>query len=264
MHLERLLRDAEIGKSGLLKKIAQVIGVAEGHRPRRVRRLRRRLADPRDSDVERDFPVHIVGDRRPHRHRQPPAGPQRAAEIGKGGDRVGEEHDAEPRRDKIETAGREGMHLGVRQERRQIGNAALDDAPAEQAEHRVGNVNTGHMPACPNRFRQGQRRRAGAAADIEHPLAGACGGGLQHEAGDFDVARLLEFGAADPARSRDLVPVAPHLGIRRRIRHYRLPVICPTRVSHSRRKPGPMPCNRLIAPNMGPGFRRDERSFLNI
>src|SRR6202040_3517854 len=99
------------------------------------------------------------------------------------------------------------------EQRGQIGDPLLGDPPAQQAEHRLGDVDTGDMATGPDRGGERQRRRAGAAADIENALAGGRLRLAQQDLRDLDVARFLDFSALDPARSGDLVPVTLHRGV---------------------------------------------------
>ncbi len=157
--------------------------------------------------------MHIFLDPGPDRHAQPTTRFRRPAEIAEGGERVGKEHDPEARGDEVEAAGREFVYLRVGKQRRQVGDPAVGDALAQQAEHRLGDVDPGDMATGPDRRGERQCRRTGAAADIEHPLAGAGARLPEDEFGDLDIARLLHFGALHPARPGDLVPVAPHIGV---------------------------------------------------
>ena len=123
--------DRDPRKAGAAQHAAHIIRVAERHRSRRMRRLRLGRADMAHRDLERDLPMHIVGDPGPHRHAQPAAGPQRAAEIAECREMVGEEHDPEPRGQQVEARRREGVGLRIRQQRCQVGDALLSHAPAQ-------------------------------------------------------------------------------------------------------------------------------------
>src|SRR5205807_7426097 len=82
-----------------------------------------------------------------------------------------------------------------------------------QPQHRLGDVDPGDLATRPDRGGERQGRRAGAAADIENALPRRGADFREEELADLDVARLLDFGAADPARPGDLVPILPHRGI---------------------------------------------------
>src|ERR1051326_4249104 len=123
---------------------------------------------------------------------------------------VGEEHDPKARGQQIDARRLTGMGLRVRQQRGQIGDAAFGNALSQHPEHRLGDIDTRQMAALTDRRGERQRRRAGPAADIEHPLSRLRLRLAQQDLRDFDVARFLNLGALHPARPRDLVPVPPH------------------------------------------------------
>jgi len=64
--------------------------------------------------------MEIVGERRPHRHAQPPARTGRAAKIGEGGDGIGEEHHAEARHEKVERGRPERVDLRIGKQQGQV------------------------------------------------------------------------------------------------------------------------------------------------
>jgi hypothetical protein len=209
-HLKGPRLDADRGKPGRLQDAAQILAVAERVRPRRMRRQRRRRAEMAHRDLKRDLPVRVLLDRRPHRHDEPPARPQCPDQVAERGDRIGEEHDPEPRGQEIIRTWIEGMHLRVGEEQLDIGQPVLGDAPARRVEHRARDIGRGDMPRRADRLGIGDRRDPGAAADIEDALAGPGRGRLQKLRAHFDMARLLHGLPPDPARPRDLVPVPLH------------------------------------------------------
>ena len=158
--------------------------------------------------------MDIVGNPRPNRHAQPAARPQRLGQIAKGREVVGEKHDPKPRRQQIDARRLKRVGLRVCEQRRQVGNAAFGDTALQQPEHRLGDIDTRHMAARTDRGGERQGRRAGPAADIENPLSGLRLCFAQQDLRDLDIARFLDFGALDPTRPRDLVPVPPHRRIR--------------------------------------------------
>ena len=116
-------RDADIGEARLGENAPEIIGVAERERPGRLRRDGGRRAEPAHDDVVGELPVRVVGDRRPHRHREAAAVPQGAMQIAEGGERIGEEHHAEPRDNQVEARRREVVRLGIGEQQFDIAEA---------------------------------------------------------------------------------------------------------------------------------------------
>ena len=129
--------DRDLGKSGGGEDPAQVLAVAIGVWPRRVGRLRRRRTEVAHRDFKRQALVQALGDRRPHRHDQPPAGAQRREQVMEGGGGVGEKHHAEPRGQQVERRGRKLINLGVGEQQRNVLEATRRYPLARRIEHRL-------------------------------------------------------------------------------------------------------------------------------
>ena len=100
---------------------------------------------------------------------EPPAALEPLAQIGEGPGGIGEKHDAEARDDEIGPVRREIMHgcVGVYEAGRQVLLGAL----ARPGEHRLGNVEPEDLAPGPHAGGEVDRRRAAAAADVDHAIA---------------------------------------------------------------------------------------------
>ena len=131
------------------------------------------------------------------------------AQVGERARRIGEEHDAEPRRHEVGAVGLEVVDGGV-------GAFEPDDQVlgrplAGARQHRLGNVEPQHLAAGTDAGGEVDRRRAAAAADVDHAIAR-----LWRRDGDEPVGNraqnlILMFLVVGPSLSGAGVPV---LGLR--------------------------------------------------
>ncbi len=140
---------------------------------------------------------------------EPPAGFEALAQVGERARRIGEEHDAEPRRHEIGVVGLERVDRGVGEF--EPDGQVLGRALTGASEHRLGNVEPQDRAGGTDALRELDRRRAAAAADVDHPLAG-----LWRRRGDEPVGNraqnlILMLLMVGPFWARDRGPV---LGLR--------------------------------------------------
>ena len=125
-----------------------------------------------EGDFVGDQPMPVFLKWRPARKAQPPAWPYRTEQVSEGRYRVAKEHHPEARRDQVEAVGLEGMHLRVRLQQRDVAQTALRDPLARCGQHRLGDVDPDDLAGVADCLGQGYRRRACAAADLQHLLPG--------------------------------------------------------------------------------------------
>lgn len=164
-------------EAGALEHVLCGGGVAEGERVGPLGR-RRRPAWQTERVVDGQRPWVVLTTLPGQRH-QARAGPQCARDVGERGDRVGEEHDAEPADGEIERLRSEAMHLRVAA---LVGHVVKPLCGRELTctlEHRPGDIDAQHVAR-----RRGAcgvaRRLPGSAADVEHAITRTdAGGGAQ-------------------------------------------------------------------------------------
>ena len=161
----------ERGEAGGSQDLLDVVGLAERQRAGRARRLGVRRAEAAHADRERQREPGIALERRPADEGEAPAGAQRGQQVGKGRDRVGEEHHAEARDQQIVGAPLESVGLGIAVDEADVAVALLGAAPPRERQHRLGDVEREHRAVGPDALGQRQRGGAGAAADVDHALA---------------------------------------------------------------------------------------------
>jgi hypothetical protein len=152
--------------------------------------------------------------RLPAHEGEPPARAQRAAQVGEGRRRVGEEHHAEARVEAVEGGVAEVGRLRVLAAPRDaVRKPRRRGAGAGPLEHRGRDVDRQHAAALAHRLRDLERGPAAAAADVEHALARLERGARQGrgaERAHLGVEPLLH---GHPGGAGGLVPVADHVGV---------------------------------------------------
>ena len=128
---------------------------------------------------------------------EPPAAFEAFAEIGEGASGIGEKHDAESRDDEIGPSEREIEHggVGVNEADRQVLRGAL----ARSGEHRLGNVEPEDLASRSHARGEVDRRRAAAAADVDHPFAGLGSSRRHQPVGNRAQHLILMLLMVDPA-----------------------------------------------------------------
>jgi hypothetical protein len=126
--------------------------------------------------------------------------------------RVGEEHDAEPRKRQIEAASDKGVGGDIGAEHLGVPYPGGGDAFARPRHRWQRNVGAEHMPVRPDARRQLQDRRTAAAADVEHVLAGLRRGQIQSRRCQPGERTILPFVLFGPGPCGGAVPVC-RLGV---------------------------------------------------
>ncbi|MCY1238432.1 hypothetical protein D9M72_511700 [compost metagenome] len=164
-HVDRF--DIDIAPAALVEDRLHTLPVAKGKLPRRTRLPRRQVGQQRRGGALGGGHEGVVRRAAPCDATQHGTGLRGTPQVGKGGDRVGEEHHAKARHDGVETARREGMGLRVRLD--EGGRHAFPlRARPRRVHQRAGDVDARALPARADPPRQLQRRRARTASDVEH------------------------------------------------------------------------------------------------
>ena len=116
---------------------------------------------------------------------KPPAGFEAPAQVGERLRRIGEEHDAEPRHDKVRGVGGHVVDRGVGECERD--RQVLRRSLAGARQHRRRNIEAQDRAGWADALRELDRRRAAAAADVDHAVAG-----LRIRHGDQPVGNRAE------------------------------------------------------------------------
>lgn len=155
----------KITHPGTACQSSQRLGVAEAKR--RAQRIRRRLSRYRLQDIDLIGETGIVLERIPHRHGDAAAGFEYTPHLRQRLHRVGKKHQAELAQHAIETPVRKRQGLGTAEIPVESGADATRDLQhsGRNIETRCSRRGAGDAGDCPG-------NRAGAAGNIEHPIAG--------------------------------------------------------------------------------------------
>ena len=113
----------------------------------------------------------VVGQLCPHRAGQPPSRAQRAPDVGERSHGVREEHDAEPRVDRVEVAA-ERLCLSVGGYEANVGDVSRRGPAGRSRDHRRRDVDADDIASGGHSGGQIHRARSRTASNIEHLLAG--------------------------------------------------------------------------------------------
>ena len=136
-----------------------------------------------------------------------PSGRAAPKQIGERCGRISEKHDAKARRDQVETVGLELMGLRVCLDQRDVAEPGFSEALARLRQHRTGDVGAQDLTALADGLGERHGEGAGAAADLERPLAARHPRARQEQIVNRPHPPLDETLEPDPARASDRIPI---------------------------------------------------------
>ncbi len=169
VELKELLR--HICGTRRCEQICQLARLGVSPRDRRVRRIGRRFEIP-GNDVAGDSKVRIRLSRAPDHEHDTAAGPHGAQHSPGRLQRIGYEHESHPARNAVEGSVAKRQCLARHQRVPQIREAQLPRFVARSEDHLERKVGVDDDSARSHETRNPQRRLAGTAGNVEHPLAG--------------------------------------------------------------------------------------------
>ena len=199
--------EPDVAKAGAAQDLLHSIGIAQRVGAGSVGRRRRGHRQHGGERLQGTGHPRIARQWLPAQDREPPGRPQGAVEVLEGGDRVGEEHDAEAREHDVEGAALDRRHLSVAFAEVDRHGSRGSLTAARRGEHRPRDVESDDAAARGDAARDVDRGLTGATADVEHALARLESRSidrLRAEGADQAIEDVL---ALDPHRSGDLVPV---------------------------------------------------------
>src|SRR5262249_54411855 len=154
----------------------------------------------------------VLRQRLPADEAEPSSRTQGGVQVGEGGDRVDEEHDAEAREADVEVPGLEARRLGVGRPEGDVADPI--GALARAGEHRRREVDARDRASETDATGELDRRITCAAADVEDALARPDADPLHRRPSQRPDLLVEDVLQGDPLRTGGLVPVDDLLGVR--------------------------------------------------